>query len=415
MEETFFDLWMNVGDPDHRYREEYAAIPLEESKEVIGSESIKVAPGYSCLFANRLRNSNCLMNLRIPKNPTVKVEKINASETRALYNCADSFLAEHHGIWALYSASSFEKTVEGNWGNNECSYYCFESGFYIFDDILKQYSADGRLLNKIFLSTGSDINHHEIAQVNGYTISSGYLKADSWPDGLPGNLLPSGQLESFQPHNLLPLEDPDDIQELERSHRLAFLEDNPLLPVYLDDRIVQPLANKIALISFDMKVLKVLEGDFEPLAISSNSESIQYMAAQVDDAPVLFSFDINGGIMFKTTIPGSLGMCMAPPRIGINGNIFWVGENGVSAYNSQGELLWTKHFPSQPGRNIKPLLYNDVLTLCIGATCVAYDPDGNLLFSIDSEKGQINTPLLSNKQGRHFVGTTKGIYEIRIE
>jgi hypothetical protein len=414
MEETFYDKWLYVGNPDHRYTEEYKIIPLEESTEFTESISIKVTPGYTCLFTNRLRNSNCQTNLHIPENPTVKVEKINTAPTRGLYNCAGSFLAEHHGIWAIYDATSFTKAAGGNWGNTECSYYCFDSGFYIFDQFLMQYSAEGRLQNKIFLSAGADINRHEVALIKDYTISSGYLRADSWPDGLPGNLLPSGQLESYQSKDLAPGEDPDDIQELLQPNMLAFAEDNPLIPVYLDRMIVQPLENKIALVSYDLKILKVLTGDFQPLAVSSNENSILYVAAFIEDKMSLFASDIEGHIILKIRIPEIFGACASPPAIAKNGNIYWVGERGFAVFDEKGELLWKRFYPGPPGPEVYPMLYKDVLTICSGTNCTAYNSSGDILFNIADLDSRIHTPLISNLEGRYFVGTEQGLYEIML-
>ena len=412
MEDTFHHMWLLIGDPDNIYKEKYETIPLEEAEDLVEAEPLGFAAGYHCRYANRLRNGNCQIDLNLPREPVIKVNKISDLKTGAIYNCAGSLLAQHHGMWAMYYASSLSKSAEGNWGNNECTFFCFDSGFHIFDDVLLKFSAEGRLLNKIHITSGSDIKHHEIAWINGYTISSGFLTEDSFPDALPGNLMPSGQLESFREEDLTPLEEPGEIQETSQSNMLAFLEDNPLIPIYLDSMIVLSLENKIALLSYELKILKVLEREFLQLAVSASKTSLIYVSALIDDKLSLFVCDTGGHVGFTVNIPMAFGACVSPPAIARNGNIYWFGEKGFAVFNEKGESLWSAFYPGKTGSGIFPILYNDVLTLCHDTACTAYGSDGERLFHTEDIEGRINTPLVPGPLGEYFLGTENGIYKI---
>ena len=413
MDDTFHRMWLIIGDSANKYTKPYDIIPLQEAEEYSEAEVSKLSPGYTCHFGNRLRNGNCKLGMSLSENSNISIEKIVDSRTKALYNCGENLLAMHHGMWALYNSKTLSKIAEGPWGNDESSYFCFDSGFFIFDEVLLHYSLQGFLLAKIFVTSGSDLKHHEIALIGEHTISAGYLKASSFPDGLPGVVQPSGQLESFKLGELEVPDEPDEILEPSETNMLAFVEEDPLIPVYLDEMLVQPLDNKIALISFNLNILKVLEGDFLPLAVSANEKSIIYMTALVENEMVLMAFDTGGQIIFTIDIPKKLGKCMSPPLISANANIYWVGENGVSTFNESGELLWSRYYSAQPEHEIYPLLYDDILTIGNGSNFIVYNAEGEIMAITEIEDEIINTPLISNKQGRYFIGMESGLYEIK--
>jgi len=291
MDDTFHKHWLIIGDSANSYTKPYDIIPLEATEEFQESEPIKITPGYTCCYANQLRNGNIKTDLKFPQKSHVTFQKIIDRRTKGLYNCGENLLAMHHGSWTLYNSQTLTEMAEGRWGNNESTYFCYDSGFILFDEVLLSFSPDGILLKKVYLSSGSDIMRHEVAMIGDFTISAGYLKASSFPDGLPGRIQPSGQLESFKMKDLEVPEEPDDILEPSESNLLAFVEEDPLIPVYLNDKIIQVLNNKIALISLELTIIKVIAGEFRPLAVSASEESIIYMTCLIDNKMVLVAFE----------------------------------------------------------------------------------------------------------------------------
>jgi hypothetical protein len=409
MNDIFHYNSFSIGVPGNRYSGQYPLIPLRKSEDFHEVKTINMIPGYFAIYANRLRNSNTYTDIQIPPKAVLKAIKVNDAEIEAIYNCENNLLIRERGQWVLFSTTGSKVIAKGNQRENNCRFYSSDKGFSFFDNTLKIFSKDGKLLNNISLTLGSDLDRHEVAVIEDHIISAGYIAPGAFPDG-PVKIQPAAQLESFKKEGLPEVEDTYEIQRILNSNLISFLQDFTLIPVYLDSQIIQPMVNKIAIFSYDLKVIKVLEGEFKPVALSAGRNSFLYMASVEDDKNILSAFDTEGNIIFKTAVPVMLGDCLYPPPVSDNGDIYWIGKTGIGAYNNDGMLIWEKFH--NPVKQIYPLLYNNILTISRESGCSAYNNEGKTLFNL--QVSGINTPLIPGKDGRYYLGTNSGLFAITI-
>lgn len=413
MENIFYYNWLSIGDSENVYSEKYDIVHFQVGNSISETADTKILEGFVCRYANRLRNNNCYLKIGIKPNQEVSLRKISDKLSRNIYGCSGNILTEHHGCWILYNSESLKKIEQGNWSNNGSSYYCYKDGFQLFDNVLKRFSQEGKILNNFHLFGGSDLEHHEVIFLNDNIISAGYLSPNAFSgDGLPGILKPAGQLESFNLKKNEIKPEPDENLSPESSNLLAFLQEKPLIPIYLDDFIIQPLNNRIAIISYDLKINKVIEGEFIPLSASAGKNSMLYLVAVEDEIRKLFAFDIEGNLFFNKKIENNVGGKVCPPAISSDGNIYIVTTNSVTAFNNNGDFIWIRYFDNSSSKEVYSLLYNDILTITYDKTILVFNPDGEILLNKADINGKINTPLVSIDGRKYFIGTDDGFYEV---
>lgn len=413
MKNKFYYNWLALGNPKNFYAEEYDVIEFKSSSIVSENKEVDIRAGYSCKYANQLRNNNLYLDFNIKKKPTITVKKVTDFLTRSIYNCAENLLVEHHGAWILYNSKVTEKITNGMWDNNGSTFFCYIDGFQFFDNVLQRYNLKGQLLNNYHLFGGSDLNHHDIVCLNDYIISAGYLSQNAFAgDGLPGDLKPAGQLESFKLTNELKTPNPDENLSPDNHSLLAFIQEEPLIPVYLTDFIIQALINKIVITDYDLKIQKVIEGEFIPLAISSDKNSHIYMVALFDEEIKLLSFDIYGNLFFSSKTGINTSKRFYPPSIASDGSIYIVSDYSIFAFSPSGEQLWTRFFNNPQHKEVYQILYNNILIVTYDKTITAFSSTGDALFNFIDIQSVINTPLISSRENNYFVGTDSGIFEI---
>jgi hypothetical protein len=417
MENVFYYNWLSIGDTQNIYSDKYSRSRFDDSagKTPDSDETISTE-GYVCKYANHLRNNNSYITISIIPKSKIVVNKISEMSSRSVYNCDRYLLVEHFGCWKLYDPESFKEIGRGNWGNNGSTFYCSDEGFQMFDNVLKRFSRDGELQNNFHLFSGSDLNRHDVVYLNDYIVSAGYLTPGTFSgDGLPGILKPAGQLESFNLKKGACMPDPEENISPENSNLLAFLQEKPLIPVYLPDHVVQPFINTIAILNYDLKIYHVIEGEFVPLSASAGRNSQLYMIAMFDNETRLISFDIDGNLFFTSTIQNYVGKVSCPPVISTNGNIYVISQYAVIAFNNVGELLWMNYFHTPVRNEIYPLIYNDILTVTYDQNIIVYNPGGEVIVQYSGIETKINTPLLSVGSQRYVVGTDTGLFEVIIQ
>ena len=416
MENIFYYNWLLIGDSGNVYSEKYDIVNFHKGDTISKTEDTKISEGFVCKYANRLRNNNCYSKIEIKQNQEVTLNQISNILCRNIYWWSGNLLAEHQGCWILYNPESLKKIEQGNWGNNGSSYYCYDEGFQFFDNVLKRFSKEGKLLNSFHLFGGSDLDHHDIIFLKDNIISAGYLSPNAFSgDGLPGILKPAGQLESFNLKKNKSIAEPNENLSPESTNLLAFLQEKPLIPIYLDNFIIQPINNGIANTNYELKLNKVIEGDFLPLSVSAGKNSIIYMVAVEDENKKLYAFDIEGNLLFNKKIENNIGDKICPPAISSDGNIYIVATNAVATFSNNGDFIWIRYFNNSSSKEVYPLLYNDILTITYDNTILIFNSEGEILLNKEDIIGTINTPLISTDGLKHFIGTDSGLYEVVIK
>ncbi len=162
----------------------------------------------------------------------------------------------------------------------------------------------------------------------------------------------------------------------------------------------------------DMKIQKVIESKFVPQLASCGNNSIIYLAAIVDSTEKILGITLEGGKIFENNIPPALGRLASPPLVATDGSIYWVGTGGFAKYDQTGKELLVKRYANDGDNELYPALYKENLTVAFGNKIVAYDTDGEILYTLGGVPGKITSPLLVDNKENYFVGTTAGLYSI---
>ena len=408
MDNFFYEEWLLIGQPEHRYSKPFPIVKLSPSDDVKTSILINPEPGHRCRYANRLRNSNAYQDINISDQTQVKLNKISSSKVESLYMCGNNLLIQNYDSWVLLDNKTLEKISEGEWYENGSTFFSVGSKFFAIQRKLDEISSKGELLSRTRGMWSEDLIYNEIAYIKDKVIIAGY---QTHPN-LPEPVAPFGFLQSI-PGDGFTEPNPKNMQrKIEKSNTISFFEDIPNIPIYLDEKVIQPLVNRIAIFNYDMEVIRVIEGDFDPAFLSAGLDSIIYMLGIKKNSHKLYAFDEEGHLIYENDIPKGLGDVAAPPLVSPENEIFLIGKRGIAFFDKAGKLLWTHKIEGNFNSPIFPLLYNDILTVCYDSECKAFNRKGEVVFGFDKIEGNIKTPLISVDNGNYFIGTDIGLYRI---
>ncbi|MCP4570173.1 MAG: hypothetical protein GY841_21545 [FCB group bacterium] len=412
MKDRFYYNWLFVNEEKDQYKDPLNITPLTTGEYEEQAESAAPDPGYSCLYGNRFRNGNCGLNFTLAKDNEYIINRVSDNEVIQLLLCEGRLLAGHPGLWALYDSSSKRTIKSGNWRGWGGTFFAQGGTFYIFDNVLQTIDSKGELLHNTAITLPPGIGINEIARIDDYTVISAYVSQDEFQDRMPKELKPCGFLEvikedSFtEPHGQLKMRDK------EESSTIAFVEDNILYPIYLDEFIVQTITNGIVILDYEMIIQRVIESEFEPQLASCGLNSTIYIAVKKDHRDKLLGISLDGRQVFENDIPAALGRIASPPLVSSNGNVYWVGTAGYVVYNPSGEEIIVQRIVNESDADLYPVLYNENLVIGFGNKIVAYDTDGGILFSFSGIPGKVTTPLAADNNENYFIGTSAGLFSI---
>jgi hypothetical protein len=408
MDSIFYNDWLLVGDPEHQYTGSYQSVKLAGSDSVKRSSALKLQPGHYCRYANRLRNNNSYQDFKLKGQAKYSSKKVAASKVIAFYTCGQSLLVQNYDSWALFVPETLSQHAEGEWYENGSTFFSDDSRFFTVHRKLDEISSTGKLLSRTRGMSASDRRFHEVASFGDRTIISGY---QTHPD-LPEPIDPFGFLESIPKDGFTDPNPKTNQRKIEKSYMISYFEEYTIIPVYLEDKIVQPFSGRIAIFDYEMKVIRVIEGEFIPYFVSAGIDSILYMSGIAKNSQKLYAFDVEGHLIFETEVPKGLGESISPPLVSTSNELYWVGTRGIAAFDETGKVLWTHKLIRSMKSSVYPLLYNDVLTVCFDSECKALNKKGEIIFSLSSIEGGITTPLISHGKDDYFFGTSSGVYKI---
>ena len=410
MEDLFYDNWLSIGLQESKYKQSYPIISIKQADSVEKSEPLKLPPGFFSRYANRLRNGQFYGDFKIPANVVPKIKKIADQPVQAIYTSGNKLLVESRGSWAIYDVDTYKIISQRNWKSRGSSYFCFDSKFYALGGTIGEFSVKGKLVSETYLSAATDLNWHEAALIGGKLVLSGYLTHQSLPDGLPDGFRPLGTLETVPPNGFFIADEEEGLQEITESKRIAFFEEGAFIPAYLDNMIIQPLDQGIALLSYDLEVQKVLACEFDIRSVSAGSNGILYVAGISDDGPILMALGLDGSIAYEAamSVPGE---ALCPPLVTPENGAVYVGGNGLAAFDENGEQLWEHRFSTPILKNAYSLLYNDMVIFSHGSRCLVFNSAGLIALDFSLPEGGISTPLVA-AGGKYFIGTETGLFEM---
>lgn len=409
MNDLFYDSWLLIGLEEHRYAKPYPTIPLSASKAISEHALFQIEPGYWCKYGNRLRNENCYRDFKVPVSKKVTMEKISDSRVEAIFNCEKNILIENADSWIIYDPQKAKKISENDaWSYNGNSFFCVNDKFYAIARKLEEISATGSLLSLTRILLASELRFHDVASIDNNLVLAGFqMNPMPRETGKPFGFLQKIPIDGFSPKS-----EKTGMREVARSQMIAFYLRRSMAPIYLKDTIVQPLANRIAFFSYNLDVLRVIEGEFDPQFVSAGLNSTIYMSAFMKGSLVLIAFTPEGNEIFKASITRSLGDLVCPPLVSEEGILYIAGMNGIAAFDQTGLHLWTHLFLRQTDGMVFPLLYNKYLSVCFDSKCMIIDSKDHVSLEFDLVDGQARTALIPDAYESYYVGTNKGAYKI---
>jgi len=408
MDDKFYDSWLLVGDEEHLVAETFPVVELVPSTSVESQAVIPPPAGYCCQFANKLRNSNCYQNLNVPVGSGRLPKKISDVEASAIRVSAQRLVVESRGAFYLYDNDNVRLIQRQQWWGRGSGVSMAGARLYAMDEDLCEYSLDGALLSEVIVSGASDLFFHEVTPVNARIFIAGF-ESFRRMEAIRGEC---GFIRAFKIEEISPPQGSLQLSKVQNERAVAFFDDLRIIPVFLDDLVIQPMRRGVAVFNYDLKVVRMIIGGFVPYYASAGLNSDIYMSAAVGDTDRLLAFTADGFSYFNVEIPKSVGEPSCPPLVSTDGNIYVVGQQGVAAYDPSGKSIWQFALSSSGGAGVFAVLFNDQLVVGCGKRLLALKPDGKMLFEVKDFEGEISTPLVGLGDRSYAVGTTAGLYHL---
>jgi len=406
MDVRFYDSWLLVGDQEHLIADSFAVAKLIPSSS-IEPRAIPAPTDFACRFANGLRNGNCYQGLDFPTGAVCSAKRVNEIEVSALYVGKQRLVVESPGTFRVYDRENLRLVQQQLWSGQGSSVNVVDASLYTLGDDLREYDSDGQLVNETFISGASQLFFHEATVIHGKVIISGY---QTYPM-MEGRRDETGFIRLFKTADISTPKGSLNLSEVENEKTIAFFDDLKIIPVYLDDHIIQPTRHGVAVLSYDPKVERMIIGDFVPYYASAGLNSEIYMSVAVGDTDRLFAFTADGFSYFNVEIPTSVGKPTCPPLVATDGKIYVVGRQGIAAYDPSGKSIWQIALSSSGG-GVFAVLFNDQLVVGCGKHLLVLKPDGKMQFEVKDLEGEISTPLVGLGKRSYAVGTTAGLYHL---
>ncbi len=409
MDVRIYDNWLFVGDERHVIPESFPIIELQPSTSASEPQPVAAPPvGFTCRFVNPLRNGNCYQKFDYPSEADYLVKRVGDAEVRALYLNGPKLIVESQGVFRIYERDSLRLIREQRWWGRD-SYLSVSNGkLYSLGDDLCEYDSDGKQLSEIIISGAQQLHFYEANVIGDRFIIAGCHTYQMMPDRRDQ----SAFLRMFKIKDVLPPAGSLNLSDIREEKMAAYFDDLFIVPVFLTEQIVQPIRKGIVVLNYDLKVQRVIVGDFVPSFASAGLNSEIFLSAAVGDTDQLFAFTSDGHSRFKAVIPKAVGKVICPPLAATDGKIYVVGEEGVAAYDVAGQSLWQYPLGVTRSAGIYATLFNDCLVVSGGSRIVALTADGKERFAVMGFEGSITTPVVELKKGTLVVGTTAGLYEI---
>jgi outer membrane protein assembly factor BamB len=407
MDVLFYDSWLLVGDREHVLADTFPVT------ELIPSSSIKPRPiapptGFSCRFANGLRNGNCYQALDIPAGAVCSAKRVDEKEVNAMYAGRNRLVVESPGMFRVYDKENLRLIQQQLWLSKGSGVNVLDTKFYTLGDALREYDSDGQLVSETFIGGASQLQFHEATVVNGKIVISGYQTYLMMEDRRDE----TGFIRLFKTSDISAPKGSLNLCEVENEQTIAFFDDLKVIPIYLTDQIIQPTRHGVAVFSYGPKVERMIVGDFVPYYASAGLNSEIYMSAAIGDTNRLLAFTADGFSYFNVEIPKSVGEPECPPLVATDGKVYVVGREGVAAYDKSGKSIWQVALSSSGSTGVFAALFNDQLVVGCGNRLLAFKSDGKILFEVNDLEGEISTPLVALGKRRYAVGTTIGLYQL---
>lgn len=195
-------------------------------------------------------------------------------------------------------------------------------------------------------------------------------------------------------------------------HAEKLLISNPRMVIaFGGPAIVLAIPNRIVRLGPDLKVLAAFDGSFEPRRISVDETGRAYLL--VDDenrAGALWVVSDDGKRLVATPLAENIGLLLAPPIVGLDHQIFVVGDNVLIAFSPSGEKLWRAK--PQFGFAGATITSNGWVLASDGSEIVGFNPKGEreVLARLPNA---LNTPPVLLANGRLLAATKDKLYIFR--
>jgi hypothetical protein len=407
MKDCFYKNWLYYGEKKGEYRKGYDIAKLSPTATSPPTSSIKLPPGYFCLFTNRLRNGNMYMPITFPEHKEFSMDRLTSKGLSSLRTNGTQFFLENEDSLVVFQGSPITHAGSSNWFLEAGYTFLGEKNLLVVQDFLLEYSLDANLISRTYLSYTEDFDFKEAAIVGDRIIICSGPNPVHMPSGYQGfshlHSIPKDGFTENNPEN--------NSRKIDKSDNIVIKDELYLAPVYFDDDVVFATENMIVILSYDMEIKRVIQTDFIPSQPAGGFNSLVYLIKQAESQPILICVDLEGSLFFEAPIDKSIGTIIHPPCISSDNSVYIVGNRATQKFGNTGKLLWTCKYATELAGDIHPLVYETTLTITHnrGLTCINDNGEISITVPIDTN---ISTPLIHDNKDLYLIGTYDGLFNI---
>ncbi len=405
----FYTDWLEIGDPARRVADTYPVVTPAEGEIPAGEQEPPPSKGFTCRYANPLRNGNTYAALpAIRPDTQIECNRVSDAPVRELYANDTAVLARREHSIAIYNAASLSLSAEFDWTGGRSTLYLAEEGFWAVGNLLEHRSFEGTSRRRIKLLLANRLRFFDAVARGGSVTVSGYL---AYPD-IPDNYEPLGFLECIPIDQLSEPSGKAGLCSINASSTLAWYDPCSIPPVFTGETIIQQVPGATAILSADLGVTRRIDTAYGRVFLAAGLDGMVYSLGVRRAAKTLTAMTKEGTIKYEVSLGADLGQFIMPPMVTPGNRVVCCGEKGFVLFDAVGQVAQTAPYPVQ-GLPAYPILQGEHMVVGVGTTISTYDPEGNLAsIHTVADLGRITTPLLPSGPDALLVGSQTGLYHL---
>jgi hypothetical protein len=185
-----------------------------------------------------------------------------------------------------------------------------------------------------------------------------------------------------------------------------------LLPPPMDGRwFWLATYDRVYALGQDLGVVRALDGEFDPLAISLDESGRIYLVVRDGERAALWILNQKGERSLRVTLPDAVSRPVAPPLIDGHHRSVILGEASLAVVDHTGAVRWQRDFEGLDGARLRASLTgNDQLLVAGGPRVAAFDREGLQTVIYERANEQFLTAPILDERGRLFIASQTALY-----
>lgn len=178
------------------------------------------------------------------------------------------------------------------------------------------------------------------------------------------------------------------------------------------DTLVFAVPNHIFYVDMDLKLLRAFSGTFEPNRISLDEGGRVFLAAGEPGHPEILAISGQQTLSWRTSIPVTAGALLAPPIIGYDHRVYWLGQKQLVALSPKGDIHWTVDLVAPSGALVTG---DNRLLVADGERMLVFDQTNRPVELVHFPGEKLCTNPVLTPDGELIVATDKKLYCLKVK